>query len=88
MLPTIQQLGEAPGTPNRWAVPRNEHRDLHKGTGYERGGGHYNDAWRRAVAELDDVTVERLVELREQITKQFDIWQYRPGTYDAGKYLG
>jgi hypothetical protein len=63
------------GAPNRWAIPEDLHKAIHKGA----GGGAYNEAWKDALASLGrDPTVYDVLVLREQITKQFGIDVFRP----------
>lgn len=64
------------GAPNRWPVPT----DVHQGIHYGAGGGAYNQAWLDALEGLGRTpTVDDVVSLRDQITKQFGIDIYRPG---------
>jgi hypothetical protein len=64
------------GAPNRWAIPEDVHRGIHTGA----GGDAYNQAWFDELANLGRApTVDDIVPLREQITKQFGIDIYRPG---------
>lgn len=64
------------GAPNRWAIPEDVHRGIHTGA----GGGAYNQAWFDELANLGRApTVDDILRLREQITKQFGIDIYRPG---------
>jgi hypothetical protein len=63
------------GAPNRWAIPEDVHKAIHQGG----GGGAYNQAWKDALANLGrQPTVDDIVRLREQITKQFGIDVYGP----------
>ncbi len=67
-------LGRA-GAPNRWAIPEDVHKAIHQGA----GGGAYNVAWKDALAGLGhQPTVDDVLRLRTQITKQFGIDIYGP----------
>ena len=64
------------GAPNRWAIPEDLHKAIHQGA----GGGAYNQAWKDALEALGrEPTVDDVLRLREQITKQFGIDGYGPG---------
>lgn len=63
------------GAPNRWPIPEDVHRTIHSGP----GGGAYNQAWKDAFESLGrSPTVDDVLQLRGQITKQFGIDVYRP----------
>jgi hypothetical protein len=65
------------GAPNKWAIPKDIHREIHQGA----GGGSYNEAWKAGIAKITEnrpVTADDVVDLRTQLTKQFGIDQYRP----------
>lgn len=65
------------GAPNRWAISEDVHRGIHAGP----GGGAYNQAWFDELANLGRApTVDDILRLREQITKQFGIDIYRLGS--------
>jgi hypothetical protein len=58
------------GAPNRWRIPVDVHRGIHQGA----GGVAHNQAWKDALAGLGrQPTVDDILRLRGQITKQFGI---------------
>jgi len=63
------------GAPNRWAIPEDVHVGIHAGP----GGGAYNQAWKDGLEALGrEPTVDDILRLREEITKDFGIDIYGP----------
>lgn len=69
------------GNPNRWEIPADEHIDLHK---KNRAGGDFNGRWADELAKLKrnksqkEWTAEDIMEIRDRLTKEFNIEGYRP----------
>ena len=67
----------ARGAPNIWKIPENVHKQIHQGA----RGGLWNKRW---FEEIDrhggrsGVTVEDIMEIRDLLTSEFNLWQYRP----------
>ncbi len=72
------------GNPNRWAIPADEHIDLHK---KNRVGGDYNTRWKQELDKLskkkniDDWNKKDILKIRDKLTKEFDIDKYKPSCY-------
>ena len=63
------------GRPNRWPVPTDKHRDIHRGA----GGGDYNEAFKDALENLGrEPTAEDVDRIRNEIAESFGIDQHRP----------
>ncbi|MBK9259923.1 MAG: hypothetical protein IPM54_08825 [Polyangiaceae bacterium] len=66
-----------PGAPNRWAIPEDVHKRIHKGA----RGGEYNAEFKK---RLDDVkqkkllTAEDVLRIRDELVKLFGLEVYRP----------
>ena len=66
----------AKGSPNIWQIPEDLHISIHQG----KGGGTYNEAFKTRIAEFgDDITAGDVVNIRNELTEQFGLAQYRPG---------
>jgi hypothetical protein len=63
------------GAPNRWPIPEDVQKAIHKG----KGGGAYNDAFKRELETLRrDPTVEDVLRIRDDLVKRFGLEGYRP----------
>lgn len=63
------------GAPNRWAIPKDLHRQIHQGP----GGGEYNQAWINALDNLQrDPTSEDVLRIRDDLAQRFGFWRFRP----------
>jgi len=63
------------GAPNRWSIPEDLHKAIHKGP----GGGAYNEAFKRRLLDLEGTpTVNDVIRIRDDLLKQFGLEGYRP----------
>jgi hypothetical protein len=66
------------GSPNRWPIPRELHREIHRGP----RGGAYNARWRQEINAIRatgrEVGVFDVLRLRIQLTTEFGLEVYRP----------
>ena len=63
------------GAPNRWSIPEDLHKSIHKGP----GGGAYNEEFKRRLLELEgSATVDDVLRVREDLVKLFGLEGYRP----------
>ncbi len=63
------------GSPNRWKIPIELHKSIHKGA----GGGAYNETFKAKLKELGrDPTVDDVLSIRDELVKQFGLEGYRP----------
>jgi hypothetical protein len=63
------------GAPNRWPMPEDLHRAIHRG----KGGGVYNVAFRQRVEGLGRTpTVRDVVRIRDEIVRQFGLEHFQP----------
>ena len=63
------------GDPNRWDVPEQKHKDIHKG----KGGGAYNERFKQKLDQLGrEPTVDDVRRIRDEVAEEFDIAKYRP----------
>ncbi len=63
------------GGPNRWAIPEDLHRAIHKGP----RGGAYNEAFKRRLRELGrEPTPADVRQIRDDLVKQFGLEPFRP----------
>jgi hypothetical protein len=63
------------GAPNRWAMPQDFHRELHKGA----RGGRYNQFFRdRLPDDLSTATVEDVMRVRDEAVEEFGLGAFRP----------
>jgi RHS repeat-associated protein len=68
-------------TPNMWDIPDNVHADIHNPNSAisMKNGGDYNTEFIRRVNELGpNIMADDVVDIRDQMTKDYDIEQYRP----------
>jgi hypothetical protein len=70
-----------PGNPNRWPVPRDLHRDIHRPS---RPNGSYNERWKEELEDLagridpEDWTVDDILDIRRLLTEEFGIDGFAP----------
>ncbi len=59
------------GNPNKWPVPIDIHKQIHKGA----GGGLYNEAFKARLNKLSpsNLTAENVVKIRDSLVKEFGI---------------
>ncbi len=66
------------GHPNRWAIPRDLHREIHRGP----GGGEYNRRWileiNNVIRTQGKITVEDVLQIRNRIIQEFGLEVYKP----------
>ena len=63
------------GAPNRWSVPVDLHKAIHKGS----GGGAYNEAFKQRLGELGRrPTADDVFRIRDELVEQFGLGAYRP----------
>ena len=63
------------GAPNRWPIPTDIHKKIHRG----KGGGRYNEALKDALDELEHTATARdVIEIRDRLAKAFGLESYRP----------
>ena len=66
------------GAPNRWAIPKDVHIDIHRGP----GGGPYNQRWIEEINAIRtygrEVQVEDVMRIRDKLTHEFGLERYRP----------
>ncbi len=63
------------GFPNRWKIPGDLHKEIHKGA----GGGAYNDAFKQKLRELGrPPTVNDVLQIRKEVTEMFGLASHRP----------
>ncbi|RMD64559.1 DUF2380 domain-containing protein, partial [Candidatus Parcubacteria bacterium] len=66
------------GAPNRWLIPEDVHREIHKGA----RGGLYNERWKEELAVIIEsgqrITVENVLRIRDKLIKEFGLEVYRP----------
>ena len=63
------------GAPNRWAIPKDLHRDIHRGA----GGGPYNEEFKRRLLALKrDPKVEDVLRIRDELVEEFGLGAFRP----------
>jgi hypothetical protein len=63
------------GAPNRWAIPQDLHKEIHKGA----GGGAYNTAWKQQLGDLGrDPTVDDVIAVRDRLAQDFGLEPWRP----------
>ena len=59
-----------PGLPNRWPIPREVHTKIHP---------KYNQRFKEELGRLrDGLTVDKVLQIRDTLVKDFDIEKYRP----------
>jgi RHS repeat-associated protein len=77
MLPpdvAAQVRGKA-GAPNRWLIPEDLHKRIHRGA----GGGAYNDAFKQRLRDLGrEPTAADVFEIRDSLVAEFGLEAYRP----------
>jgi hypothetical protein len=63
------------GAPNRWSIPEDLHKAIHKGP----GGGAYNEAFKQRLGELGrKPTADDVFRIRDDLVEQFGLGAYRP----------
>lgn len=63
------------GAPNRWPIPEDLHKQIHRGP----GGGAYNEAFKQRLGGLGrEPTVDDVLTIRNDLVKQFGLEGYRP----------
>ena len=68
-------------SPNMWDIPDDVHKDIHNPNSEisKKNGGDYNTIWKEKVlAKGDKIKVEDVLDIREQLAKDFEIDQYDP----------
>ena len=64
-----------------WDIPDDIHKDIHNPNSEisKKNGGDYNTIFINRINEIEgDVTTEKILAIREQIAKDFEIDQYKP----------
>jgi RHS repeat-associated protein len=81
-LANLPEIRGCRGNPNRWAIPKDIHVDLHKSN---RPGGSFNSRWveeikdlRKVKPDIDTWTKENILDIRDKIVKEFNIEKYKP----------
>ena len=63
------------GAPNRWKIPIDLHKGIHKGA----GGGAYNEVFKQRLRDLGGKpTAHDVLRIRDDLVKQFGLGGYRP----------
>jgi Ca2+-binding RTX toxin-like protein len=62
------------GAPNRWSIPEDLHKDIHRGA----QGGPYNKFFKDKLADNPEPTVEDVLGWREEAIKKFGLEEFRP----------
>ena len=68
-------------SPNMWDIPDDIHKDIHNPNSEisKKNGGDYNTIFINRINQIEgDVTTEKILAIREQIAKDFEIDQYKP----------
>ncbi|MBK9259927.1 MAG: DUF2380 domain-containing protein [Polyangiaceae bacterium] len=66
-----------PGAPNRWAIPEDVHKRIHKGA----RGGEWNEQFKERLEIIKRTrtpTAEDVLRIRDELVKMFGLEQYRP----------
>ncbi|MBK9259932.1 MAG: hypothetical protein IPM54_08870 [Polyangiaceae bacterium] len=67
-----------PGAPNRWAIPEDVHKRIHKGA----GGGEWNEKFKSRIDRVrrrtGKLTAEDILKIRDDLVKEFGLEAYRP----------
>jgi RHS repeat-associated protein len=63
------------GAPNRWSIPEDLHKAIHKGA----GGGAYNETFKERLSQLGrQPTADDVLQIRDDLVQLFGLEGYRP----------